>query len=68
MTWEYKVTCLAPKELEDQLNDYGRDGWELVKIDEEVSESWSNGELDHAYLRGYCAIFKRPIRCEANVR
>ena len=30
--WEYKVVSLRPGHYTDALNDYGRDGWELISV------------------------------------
>ena len=34
--WEYKVVSLRPGHYTDALNEYGRDGWELVSVASEA--------------------------------
>ena len=51
--WEYRIVWFSfarPSELEGILNDCGRDGWELVALQEAHSEG---------HQRTGCATFKR---------
>jgi hypothetical protein len=34
--WEYKVVSLRPGRYTEALNEYGREGWELVSVASEV--------------------------------
>ncbi len=50
--WEYKVADWKPgwlgTQAQDKLNEFGKDGWELVSI------KWWDGEL------GASVVLKRP--------
>jgi hypothetical protein len=36
--WEYRVVSLRPGHYTKKLNEYGRDGWELVSVASDVPE------------------------------
>jgi hypothetical protein len=57
--WEYKVVNIRsenyrlPPETEDQLNEQGKNGWELVSM---TAINFKTGATDHIGM-----VFKRPI-------
>lgn len=53
--WEYKVENVSIKQVENQLNFIGEQGWELVCIDDKVPVAKTGDDDD--CLR---VIFKRP--------
>lgn len=56
--FEYKVGILPFVGMQDELNAYGKDGWELVTC--RVMQS-------SAFEIKYEAIFKRPVKAQATV-
>jgi hypothetical protein len=42
--WEYKVVSFADGNYTSSLNEYGRDGWELVSVAPDVGVVPSRGE------------------------
>jgi hypothetical protein len=64
MEWEYKVIktediskSTEPRKLQDELNDYGKEGWELICFASPppIGEGWMS-KLDED-----SAIFKRQV-------
>lgn len=56
MRWEYDLLAMSLQDHEgarNDLNDFGRDGWELVAILPQSSE---------ALIGWVLAVFKRPVR------
>ena len=52
MGWEYKIVPLVGQDVEEELNNYGSAGWELVQMVDGLGET-----EDDDYIR---VIFKRP--------
>lgn len=63
--WEYKVEKLnaslaANGRIEQLLNGYGKDGWELVNIVPQYSSSSNdNHQIDDIWVESNSFIFKR---------
>jgi hypothetical protein len=63
--WEYKVekynsTISATGTIEQLLNGFGRDGWELVSVvPQYASSSNSENQLDDIWIESNAFIFKR---------
>jgi len=62
MTWEYKVMEIGKfqhmknlNELQQTLNDYGLEGWELVGILQQENSGWVPKAYDDV------VTFKRPL-------
>lgn len=73
MTWEYKTLIWdgeinSNEEFENQLNEYGDQGWELINVVPQISSmsDSSFGDLDinitcceEVYVKANVCIFKR---------
>ena len=70
MKWEYKIVYVnakqktssgLPENVNEQFNEYGRDGWELVKVEPKL-EGWGMiFGIGWIQTAGYVAFFKKPI-------
>ena len=71
MKWEYKIAYINAKKqtstgLPDDINDlfdkYGKDGWELVKVEPKLNGGimfFGFGWIQQTV--GYLAFFKKPL-------
>ncbi|NBJ69393.1 MULTISPECIES: DUF4177 domain-containing protein [Clostridia] len=56
-TWTLGITSADREELEDKLNEYGKQGWELVNIIPQVGEG-SSGRISVNFNQ---IVFKRKV-------
>lgn len=63
MRWEHRVIEVDPAsdKLEEQLNEYGRAGWELISVVPTYSTEWTNVNENQTdvHVGAARAIFKR---------
>ena len=64
MKWEYKIIYIdakrwtstgLPDNLGTRFDAYGKEGWELVKVEPKLGSGFLRGTV------GYVAFFKRPL-------
>lgn len=71
MKWEYKIVYInakkntstgIPEEINDQFDKYGKEGWELVKVEPKLDGGimfFGFGWIHQTV--GYLAFFKKPL-------
>lgn len=71
MKWEYKIVYIdarhqtesgLPEDVNIKFDEYGREGWELIKIEQRMKNGYYIFFIGWINLTvGYTAFFKRPL-------